>query len=154
MPPARMRGDGRKAKNPKQTLTRLLRYMKPYRGVMILVVICILLAAFAQAASSKSLEYVIRDYIEPLIGEENPNFLPLIKFLCMMAAIYLVGIVSSFLYNFLMVKVHAGVQGPGHLHADLGHGRWRSLWSGAGAVDRRHLDGTVPGHQPGRAWRL
>ena len=82
MPPVRMRGDGRKAKNPKQTLTRLLRYMKPYRGVMILVVICILLAAFAQAASSKSLEYVIRDYIEPLIGEENPNFLPLIKFLC------------------------------------------------------------------------
>ena len=30
MPPVRMRGDGRKAKNPKKTLLRLLSYMKPY----------------------------------------------------------------------------------------------------------------------------
>ena len=30
MPPVRMRGDGRKAKNPRKTLLRLLSYMKPY----------------------------------------------------------------------------------------------------------------------------
>ena len=29
MPPVRMRGDGRKAKNPKQTLLRLMSYLKP-----------------------------------------------------------------------------------------------------------------------------
>ena len=28
MPPARMRGDGRKAKNPAKTLARLLGYLK------------------------------------------------------------------------------------------------------------------------------
>ena len=40
MPPVHMKGDGRKAKNPKKTLTRLLSYMKPYWAVMILVVVC------------------------------------------------------------------------------------------------------------------
>ena len=110
MPPVRMSGDGRKAKNPKKTLGRLFGYMKPYRKTLVVVVICILLAAFAQAASSKSLEYIIDDYIKPLMGQENPNFGPLITFLCCMAGIYLVGMISAFLYNFLMVKVGQGTQ--------------------------------------------
>ena len=110
MPPVRMRGDGRKAKDPKKTLTRLLGYMKPYRKTMVVVVICILLAAFAQAASSKSLQYIIDDYIKPLLGQESPDFGPLIGFLCVMAGIYLAGMVSAFLYNFLMVKVGQGTQ--------------------------------------------
>ncbi len=110
MPPVRMRGDGRKAKNPKKTLTRLLSYMKPYRKTMVVVVICILLTAFAQAASSKSIQYIIDDYIKPLLGKENPDFGPLINFLFVMAGIYLAGMVSAFLYNFLMVKVGQGTQ--------------------------------------------
>ncbi len=110
MPPVRMKGDGRKAKNPKKTLLRLLGYMKPYRTTMIIVVLCILLASFAQAASSKSIQYVIDDYIKPLIGQNNPDFAPLVGFLGVMAGIYLVGMVSAFLYNFLMVKVGQGTQ--------------------------------------------
>ncbi len=110
MPPVRMRGDGRKAKDPKKTIARLLSYMKPYRGTLIVVVLCILLAAFAQAASSKSIEYIIDDYIKPLLGQENPNFGPLVRFLCVMAGIYLTGMVSAFLYNYLMVKVGQGTQ--------------------------------------------
>ena len=110
MPPVRLRGDGRKAKNPKKTFLRLLGYMKPYRKSLVVVVICILLAALAQAASSKSLEYIIDDYIKPLLGQENPDFAPLVKFLWGMAAIYLTGMVSAFLYNFLMVKVGQGTQ--------------------------------------------
>ncbi|MBQ8748362.1 MAG: ABC transporter ATP-binding protein [Oscillospiraceae bacterium] len=110
MPPVRLRGDGRKAKNPKQTLLRLLGYMKPYRKSLIVVVLCILLAAFAQAASSKSLQYIIDDYIKPLLGQESPNFKPLIRFLAGMAGVYLVGMVSAFLYNYLMVKVGQGTQ--------------------------------------------
>ena len=110
MPPEKMRGDGRKAKDPKKTLLRLLSYMKPFRKTMVVVVICILLAAFAQAAGSKSLEYIIDDYITPLLGQSAPDFMPLIRFLCIMAAIYLVGIITSFLHNFLMVKIGQGTQ--------------------------------------------
>ena len=110
MPPIRMKGDGRKAKNPKKTLARLFGYLKPYRFAMVLVVICILLSSLATALSSYSLDPLINDYIAPLKGVENPDFAPLIRFLASMAGIYLLGIVSSFLYNFLMVKVGQGTQ--------------------------------------------
>ncbi len=110
MPPIRMKGDGRKAKNPKKTLSRLLSYMKPYRGVMAVVVVSILLSSFATALSSYSLEPLINDYIQPMVGQESPDYAPLIRFLFFMGAIYLLGIVSSFLYNFLMVKVAQGTQ--------------------------------------------
>ena len=110
MPPIKMKGDGRKAKNPKKTLARLLSYMKPYRVTMVFVVICILLSSLASAISSYSLEPLIEDYIKPMSGSKNPDFAPLIKFLIGMAIVYVVGIVSSFLYNFLMVKVGQGTQ--------------------------------------------
>ena len=110
MPPVHMKGDGRKAKNPKNTILRLLSYMKPYRVTMVFVVICILLSSLASAISSYSLEPVIEDYIKPMSGSKNPDFAPLIKFLIGMAIVYVVGIVSSFLYNFLMVKVGQGTQ--------------------------------------------
>ena len=110
MPPARMRGDGRKAKNPKKTMGRLLSYLKPYSGVLIIVVVCICLTAIAQSVASKSLEYIIDDYIKPLLGQESPDFMPLIRFLIGLGCIYLVGMLSAFLYNFLMVKVGQGTQ--------------------------------------------
>ena len=110
MPPVRMKGDGRKAKNPKKTLARLLSYMKPYRFTMTLVIICILLASLATALSSYSLEPLINNYIKPMTGKVNPSFAPLIRFLIFMGIIYVVGIVSSFLHNFLMVKVGQKIQ--------------------------------------------
>mgnify|MGYP004633093707 CR=1 FL=1 len=110
MPPVRMRGDGRKARNPKKTLFRLLSYMKQYRTTMIVVIVCILLSAVAQVAASKSLQYVVDDYIAPMLGASSPDFGPLIRFLCLMACVYVIGMVSSFLYNFLMVKVGQGTQ--------------------------------------------
>jgi len=110
MPPIRMKGDGRKAKNPKKTLARLLSYLKPYTGTMILVVVCILVSSLATALSSYSLDPLINNYIKPLAGTENPNFTPLIRFLLVMGIIYALGIVSSFLYNYLMVRVGQGMQ--------------------------------------------
>ena len=39
MPPVRMRGDGRKAKDPKKTLSRLLSYMGKYIPVLFVVLV-------------------------------------------------------------------------------------------------------------------
>jgi len=110
MPPVRMKGDGRKAKDPKKTLARMLSYMKPYMGTMIVVIICLLMASLATAMSSYSLEPLIDDYIKPMAGMEDPDFIPLIKFLAGMALIYILGIISSFLSNYLMVRVGQGMQ--------------------------------------------
>ena len=110
MPPMKMQGDGRKAKNPKKTLARLLGFLKPYMGRMIAMVVCIILASVIQVVSNNSLGIIIDDYIAPMLGQAVPNYGPLIRFLCVMAAIYLAGIVASFLQQWLMVPVGQGVQ--------------------------------------------
>ena len=110
MPPIRMKGDGRKAKDPKKTFLRLLSYMKPYKGRLIGMVICIVLATVASVASNKSLSYLIDDIITPMLGSSAADFGPLIKFLIMMAGIYLVGLVANFLQQRLMVPVGQGIQ--------------------------------------------
>ena len=102
MPPIKMKGDGRKAKDPKKTILRLLSYLKQYTPALIIVVICILVSSVAQAASSASLGTLVDDHIKPLLGQTAPSYAGLIKFLCIMAGLYLLGIVSAFLYNFLM----------------------------------------------------
>ncbi len=107
MPPIKLRGDGRKAKNPKQTLKRLLSYMAQYKKSLIVVVVCIFFSAIAQAVSSASLGTLVDNYIQPLLEGKNAN---LVGFLCLLACIYLVGMFSSFLYNFLMVRVGQGTQ--------------------------------------------
>ena len=105
-----MKGGPRKAKDPKKTIARLLSYLKKYQTTMIIVVICIILSAGAMALSAASLGTLVDDYITPLLSQETPDFGPLLKFLCIMALIYVVGIGSSFLYNYLMVEVGQGTQ--------------------------------------------
>ena len=110
MPPHPPMKGPRKAKDPKKTIARLLSYLKKYQTTMIVVVICIVLSAGAMALSAASLGTLVDDYITPLLSQANPDFTPLLKFLCVMALIYVVGIGSSFLYNYLMVEVGQGTQ--------------------------------------------
>ena len=110
MPPIKMRGDGRKAKDPKKTLLRLFGYMKPFLPRLIVMVVCIILATVASVASNASLERLIEDFIKPMLSQETPDFGPLIGFLCMMACIYLAGMAANFFANFVMVPVGQGIQ--------------------------------------------
>ncbi len=110
MPPVRMTGDGRKAKNPKQTFARLLQTLAPYKKTLIVVVVCLVLSAIATALSSASLGTLVDDYIKPMLKQQTPDFGPTIRFLCIMACVYMVGMISSFLMNYLMVGVTQGAQ--------------------------------------------
>ena len=111
MPPMRMpKGGPRKAKDPKKTAARLLKYLEQYKLTMILVVLCIIVSAIAMAAGSASLGDLVDDYIKPMLSQATPNYGPLLKYLCFMGALYLLGIVSTFLYNYLMVEVGQGTQ--------------------------------------------
>ena len=110
MPPVKMRGDGRKAKNPKQTFFRLLGYLKQYKGRFIGMVACIVAAAVIQVVSNNSLRIIIDDYITPMLGQTDPSYAPLIRFLTVMAGVYIAGILASFLQHWLMVPVGQGIQ--------------------------------------------
>ncbi|HAL87712.1 MAG TPA: ABC transporter, partial [Clostridiales bacterium] len=105
-----MRGDGRMAKNPKQTISRLLSYMTQYKGTLAVVGVSVVFSAVAQAASSASLGTLVDDYITPMLSQSVPDFGPLLRFLGMMACVYLVGLVCAFFCSYLMAKVSQGTQ--------------------------------------------
>ena len=105
-----MRGNGRKASNPKQTLLRLLSYLKKYTPTLVLVLVCILLASVAQAQGSRALGPLVDDYILPMVESGFTDFSPLFGYLAKLACIFGLGILGSFLYNYLMVGVTQGVQ--------------------------------------------
>lgn len=92
----------------KTALRRVFSYMKEYKGQLIFVVICILLSAVASAASSVFLQTLIDDYIVPLLGTNNPVFTGLLKALAAIGIIYIIGVLSSFLYSRAMVTVAQG----------------------------------------------
>ncbi len=110
MPPVRMRGDGRMAKDPKKTLLRLLGYMKKYSAVLVVVLICILMTSIAQTTGSRSLGTLVDDYILPMVESGSEDFTPILKYLTKIAGIFAVGVVGAFLYNYLMVAVSQGTQ--------------------------------------------
>lgn len=92
----------------KKTLGRLFSYMKNYKATLVIVVICILLSAIASAASSLFLQTLIDDYIVPMLGMDSPVFTGLIKALAAIGAVYIIGIISTLLYNRLMVTIAQG----------------------------------------------
>ena len=110
MPPARMRGDGRKAKDPKKTFFRLLSYLKKHTAVMIIVMLCILMAALATTTGSTALGKLVDDFILPMVAEGSTDFAPLAKFLVKIACIFVLGILANFFQSYLMVGVTQGIQ--------------------------------------------
>lgn len=99
----------RRSRIRKGTLSRLMRYIFAYRWQMSVVVVCIILSAVANAAMGLFLQRLIDSYILPLVGKANPNFIPLVQALGVMAIIFTAGILSTLLYNRILVRVEQGV---------------------------------------------
>ena len=97
-----------KPKNAKGTFRRILTYFRPYRLQLVLVLIGLLASVAANIAGTYMLKPIINDYIVPWIGNENPDFTGLIGQLAVMAAVYTIGILGTFMYNRLMINVSTG----------------------------------------------
>ena len=111
MPPVRFGpGHGRKAKNPKQTLTRLLGYMSRYIPVLVIVVISIVVSAFASTRGSENIGNLIDKFITPMVKTGSTDFSELAVYLLGIGGIFLAGMLANFLYQFLMVGVAQGTQ--------------------------------------------
>ena len=95
--------------NPK-TLKRLLSYItKYYKKQFIIVIICIILSAVASVSGSLFLHTLIDNYITPLLSTPNLVFTDLFKAICSLGLIYVVGIISTYIYNRTMAIVSQGV---------------------------------------------
>lgn len=93
--------------NP-EMVKRLFAYIGRYKSYLIIVVICILVSAIASVASSVFIQVLIDDYIVPILAMDSPVFTGLIKALCVIGVVYLIGIFATWLYNFLMVTIAQG----------------------------------------------
>ena len=100
---------GKKAKDAKGTMKRLLGYIARSNQLRLAVVfILLLVSTVASVASSLFLKSLIDDYIAPLIGQAAPDFAPLFGALTVMACIYLAGMLASYLQTRLMIPVAQG----------------------------------------------
>lgn len=90
-------------------MKRVLTYVwKDYKFSCIIVVLCIVLAAFTNLKGLTFLEVLIDDYIKPMIDSENPDFAGLFRALAQLAGYFVVGVVCVYLYNRIMVNVTQG----------------------------------------------
>ena len=110
MPPVRMQGDGRMAKDPKKTLFRMFKYMMEYKLTILTVLICIFTAAYVSSRSATALGKLVDDFILPMVSAGSTDFTPVWNFLVELACIFLVGMVANFLQSYLMVGVTQGIQ--------------------------------------------
>lgn len=94
---------------PGKVLARLLSYIKKYKFRFTIVLICILISALVGVVSSTFIQTLIDDYIMPMVSSGSTNFAPLARTLFMLAGIFLIGVLSTFTYNRLMVIVAQSV---------------------------------------------
>ncbi len=91
-----------------KTVKRIFGYIFHYRWRVIAIVVCILVGSAAQAGSALFLQSLIDSYILPLVGESSPDWGPLIRALTVMAMLYAVGTLGTWLWSWLIVKVEQG----------------------------------------------
>lgn len=97
------------AKNPGKTLKRIFaEVMSRYKFHCIAVVICLMASAVANVYGTMFLQRLIDDYITPMLGQANPDFGPMGKAVLGVAAVYILGALCSWLYNYLMIFVSQG----------------------------------------------
>ncbi len=110
------RGPGRgvrpkgKPKNTKKTVSRLLSYIAKYKFRLILVLVCMLFTTLSSLTGA----YILRPVINALVGESDLTFLGitfsepmeyLALILTVIAVVYLLGIVSSYVQSRIMLSV-------------------------------------------------
>ncbi len=110
-PPMRGRGmqmHGKLEKPDSKTVKRLFSYIGKYKLRFLFVFLCILLSSAASVSSSIFLKVLIDDHITPMLLNKSTDFSGLLAALFVMAGIFLVGIVSTYLYNRIMVTIAQG----------------------------------------------
>ncbi len=100
----------RKEKNQAfQILKRLLSYMiKNYKFSFIVVIVCIVVGAIATMRGMLFVQSLVDDYITPLIQAQSPDFSTLARALGGVAVFYIIGVITAYGYNRIMVNVSQG----------------------------------------------
>lgn len=103
-----MRG-GKRVENPGKLFVRLMSYVgKKYKIQCIFVVVCIAVSALANVQGTLFMKTLIDEYIQPLIGKENPDYSRLLSAILRVATFYGAGIIAAFVQARLVMYVAQG----------------------------------------------
>ena len=94
-----------KPQNVGKTVKRIISYLTEYKGLLALVVFCILFSSAAMIVGTGLLRPVLNDYIVPFIGQENPNLTKFVSLLCVMIVIYVIGALASYANSRIMIHI-------------------------------------------------
>ncbi len=98
-----------KVENPKQLFVRLMKLvLKNYLVPFLLVIVCILIAAWATLQGTLFQKTLIDGYILPMLAEKSNDFAPLAAALGKLAVIYLIGVAASYAYQRIMITISQG----------------------------------------------
>ncbi len=104
-----MRAPRPKVENPGLILKRLFRYVMHYNWLPLLAVgFFIIISTLANVQGTLFMKTLIDDYILPMMGTPDPDFGPLAAAIGRVACFYLIGALSTFIYNRMMVNVSQG----------------------------------------------
>ncbi len=93
-----------------ETISRLIKYIfNDYKKQFVVVCFCIIISAITSVCGTLFIETLVDDYITPLMQIKNPTYTGLLKAICIMGLIYLIGIIANFLYSRIMVTISQGV---------------------------------------------
>ena len=96
--------------NKGKTIKILLKYVtKGYKLQLFVVLVSIIISALVGVLGVQFIKYLIDDFITPLIGSQNPDYTALLNVIMVMAVIYLVGVIATYIYNRLMINISQGV---------------------------------------------
>lgn len=104
MPPIRAVG---KPKNAGATLKRLLSYMLKTNWMLVAVFIFVVFTSLAGVIGTSMLDPIINETILPLVGTSPvfEDFLPLLRMIILLAIVYVIGALSSYFQQFLMIRI-------------------------------------------------
>ena len=96
--------------NPGKLFMRLMNYVfREYKFHCLFVFILIFVGVIANVQGTMFMKNLIDEYITPfLLSTDEPNFAPLANAIGRVAVFYVIGVVSVYLYNWIMVKVTQG----------------------------------------------
>ena len=96
--------------NPGKLFMRLMNYVfREYKFHCLFVFILIFVGVIANVQGTMFMKNLIDEYITPfLLSTDEPNFAPLANAIGRAAVFYVIGVVSVYLYNWVMVKVTQG----------------------------------------------
>ena len=94
----------------RHTIRRLLKYVtESYKLQLVVVLISIIISALVGVIGTQFIKYLIDDFITPLLGSNAPDYTGLLNVIMIMALIYLLGVICTYIYNRLMINISQGV---------------------------------------------